>query len=56
MRIIQILTTMSFGDAIGNDAIALKGAISDMGFQTDHVDLTADNSLNVLREPDRRSA
>lgn len=35
MRIIQILTTMSFGDAIGNDAIALKGAISDMGFQTD---------------------
>jgi len=30
-----VLTTMSFGDAIGNDAIALKGAISDMGFQTD---------------------
>ena len=35
MRIIQLLPTMSFGDAIGNDTIALKGAISDMGFQTE---------------------
>lgn len=32
MRIIQLLPTLSFGDAIGNDTIALKGAISDMGY------------------------
>lgn len=34
MRIIQLLPTLSFGDAIGNDTIALKGALSDMGFDT----------------------
>jgi len=32
MRIVQLLPTMSFGDAIGNDTIALKGAIADMGY------------------------
>lgn len=35
MRIIQILPTLSFGDAIGNDTIALKGAIRDMGYETE---------------------
>lgn len=35
MRIIQILPTLSFGDAIGNDTIALKGAIADMGFDSE---------------------
>lgn len=34
MRIIQLLPTLSFGDAIGNDTIALKGALCDMGFDT----------------------
>ncbi len=32
MRIVQLLPTMSFGDAIGNDTTALKGAMDDMGF------------------------
>ncbi|MBO4493820.1 MAG: glycosyltransferase [Ruminococcus sp.] len=35
MRVVQLLTTLSFGDAIGNDTIALKGVIGDMGYKTD---------------------
>ena len=35
MRIIQLLPTLSFGDAIGNDTIALSGAIRDMGYDTE---------------------
>lgn len=35
MRIIQLLTTLSFGDAIGNDTLALKGAIRNMGYETE---------------------
>ena len=34
MRIIQLLTTLSFGDAVSNDALALRGAIADMGYET----------------------
>ena len=34
MKIIQLLPTFSFGDAIGNDTIALSGAIKDMGYDT----------------------
>ena len=35
MRVVQLLTTLSFGDSIGNDTIALKGVIGDMGYKTD---------------------
>ena len=35
MRVVQLLPTLSFGDAIGNDTIALKGVIGEMGYQTD---------------------
>ncbi|MBQ9807420.1 MAG: glycosyltransferase [Ruminococcus sp.] len=35
MRIIQLLPTLSFGDAIGNDTIALRGAIADMGYTSE---------------------
>ena len=35
MRVVQLLPTMSFGDAIGNDTIALKGVIRDMGYPTE---------------------
>ncbi|SEH56556.1 Glycosyltransferase involved in cell wall bisynthesis [Ruminococcus flavefaciens] len=35
MRVVQLLPTLSFGDAIGNDTIALKGVISEMGYDTD---------------------
>lgn len=34
MRIIQLLTTLSFGDAVSNDTIALKDAIVRMGYET----------------------
>jgi glycosyltransferase involved in cell wall biosynthesis len=34
MRVVQLLPTLSFGDAIGNDTIALKGVISEMGYDT----------------------
>lgn len=34
MRVIQLLTTVSFGDAVSNDTIALKDAIKKMGFKT----------------------
>lgn len=35
MKIIQLLTTLSFGDAVGNDTIALKGLIAAMGYDTE---------------------
>lgn len=34
MRIVQLLTTMSFGDAVGNDTIALGKVLKDMGCDT----------------------
>lgn len=55
MRVIQVLPTLSFGDAIGNDTIALKGAIADMGFDSEiyaeNVDkrLPADAAKNIGR-------
>ena len=34
MKIIQILTTISFGDAVSNDTIALRDALLQMGYET----------------------
>ncbi len=34
MRIVQLLPTLSYGDAVSNDAIALSGVISGMGYDT----------------------
>lgn len=34
MRIIQFLPTLAFGDAVGNDTIALKKAIQELGYET----------------------
>lgn len=34
MRVIQVLTTLSFGDAVGNDALALKEVLKKNGYQT----------------------
>lgn len=34
MRIIQVLSTIAFGDAVGNDTIALKQAIEELGYET----------------------
>lgn len=35
MKIIQLLTTVSFGDAVSNDAFAIKDILKKNGFQTD---------------------
>ena len=34
MKIIQLLPTMSFGDAVSNDAAAIRQLLSDMGYET----------------------
>ena len=34
MRVVQLLPTLSFGDAIGNDTLALSGVIREMGYST----------------------
>lgn len=34
MRIIQILPTLAYGDAVGNDTIALKNVLKEMGYET----------------------
>lgn len=34
MKIIQMLPVIAFGDAVGNDTVALKRAISEMGYDT----------------------
>lgn len=34
MRIVQLLTTLSFGDAVSNDTIALRDVIAEMGYDT----------------------
>lgn len=55
MRIVQLLPTLSFGDAIGNDTVALKKAISDMGYiseiYAENVDkrLPSDTAKNFSR-------
>ena len=35
MRVVQLLPTLSFGDGVGNDAVALKGIIAEMGYSTE---------------------
>ena len=34
MRIIQLLPTLSYGDGVGNDVIAIDQIIKDMGYKT----------------------
>ena len=34
MRIVQLLPTMSFGDAVSNDTMAIRNMILEMGFET----------------------
>ena len=35
MKIMQLLTTVSFGDAVSNDAFAINDILKKNGFQTD---------------------
>ena len=34
MKVIQMLTTISYGDAVGNDVLALHRVILRMGYET----------------------
>ena len=34
MRIVQLLPTISYGDAVGNDALAIKKLLQEMGYET----------------------
>lgn len=48
MRIFQIVNTLNFGDAIGNDVIAKKHVIEDMGIKTA---VYAETIAEKVREP-----
>ena len=34
MRVVQLLPTIAYGDAVGNDTLAIKKLLEQMGFQT----------------------
>lgn len=34
MRVIQVIPTLAYGDAVGNDTLALKKVLKDMGYKT----------------------
>lgn len=57
MKIIQIVPTLAYGDAIGNDAMALKQVIASMGYKTgiyaDSVvpPLTKKDGLHIKKMP-----
>lgn len=57
MRVIQLMTTISFGDAVSNDALAISRIIADMGYETniyvEHIDerLPKDTAVNVSKMP-----
>ena len=35
MKIVQFLPTLAFGDAVGNDTVALQNAMRESGYQTE---------------------
>lgn len=57
MRIIQIVPTLAYGDAIGNDAMALKDALVSMGYNTNIYSnsivppLTRKDGLHIKKMP-----
>lgn len=51
MRIIQILTTLSFGDAVSNDCLAIKELLKNNGFQTA---IYAENLDERIKDPDAK--
>lgn len=49
MKIYQLVPTLNFGDAIGNDVIAIKHVIEDMGIQTAIYSIAV---ADKIKEPD----
>ena len=52
MRVVQVLPTMAYGDAIGNDVLALDHAIKNMGIDTQIYAQDIDNRLKGIRSFD----
>lgn len=59
MRVIQILPSLAYGDAVGNDTIALKNVLKDMGYETQIYAediapslLKGETALNIKRLPE----
>lgn len=48
MRIVQVLTTLSFGDAVGNDTLALQSVLDDMGYKSSIYAENIDKRLNKV--------
>lgn len=55
MRVVQLLPTLSFGDAIGNDTIALRDVIKEMGYATEIYAENIDKRLpeDIARKTDK---
>lgn len=57
MKVIQVLPTLAYGDAIGNDTLALKKVIANMGYKTGIYaasvapPLTKKDGLNIKKMP-----
>ena len=47
MRVIQLLPTISMGDAVSNDALAIAKVLRDMGYQTGIYAENIDNRLSA---------
>ena len=48
MKVVQILSTVSFGDAVSNDALAISKVISEMGYETA---IYSENISNKIKDP-----
>ena len=48
MKIYQIVDTLNFGDAIGNDVVAIKHVIEEMGIETE---IYANSIAEKVKEP-----
>ena len=48
MKIYQIVESLNFGDAIGNDIVAIKHVIEDMGIATE---IYANSVAAKVKEP-----
>lgn len=54
MKIYQLVTTLGYGDAVGNHILALKSAISEMGYKTEilaeYIDKRLEHEGQILAE------
>lgn len=55
MKIIQVLTTLAFGDAVGNNCVAIKHYLQEKGYETEIYAENIDNRLpkNIAKNIDK---